>query len=276
MLKLPSSGCGRTRRCRPPDGDRLHAELVGPEGVRDVERGDVELDRRVVRQLEVTGLDVGDGRGSQPEVPAAVRADLLPGAVQEGRLRLAPPPPAPVEGLRDRDPDLRRRKRGHAAGRPASARPRLAAGGRSGARSRAGRDRLAMRAVHVARVRADRRGLRQRLRRMLWLETVLAQSLRGSPDGQLPRAAASTARAGTHRGTVSGGVGGHHGHGLGHVHTFPAPRARSGLSTRPGWSPRPKMTGGAEVMERHLSRRASYLSARRAELGWAIFTGRVR
>ena len=35
-------------------------------------------------------------------------------------------------------------------------------------------------------------------------------------------------------------------------------------------------TGGDEVMESHLSRRASYLSARRAELGWAIFTGRVR
>jgi hypothetical protein len=35
-------------------------------------------------------------------------------------------------------------------------------------------------------------------------------------------------------------------------------------------------TGGDEVMERHLSRRESYLSARRGELGWAIFTGRVR
>ena len=35
-------------------------------------------------------------------------------------------------------------------------------------------------------------------------------------------------------------------------------------------------TGGDEVMERHLSRRESYLSARRAELGWAIFTGLVR
>jgi SAM-dependent methyltransferase len=35
-------------------------------------------------------------------------------------------------------------------------------------------------------------------------------------------------------------------------------------------------TGGDEVMERHLDRRESYLSARRAELGWAIFTGRVR
>lgn len=29
-------------------------------------------------------------------------------------------------------------------------------------------------------------------------------------------------------------------------------------------------------MERHLTQRDSYLSARRAELGWAIFTGRVR
>ena len=29
-------------------------------------------------------------------------------------------------------------------------------------------------------------------------------------------------------------------------------------------------------MERHLSRRKNYLTARRAELGWAIFTGRVR
>lgn len=35
-------------------------------------------------------------------------------------------------------------------------------------------------------------------------------------------------------------------------------------------------TGGDEVMERHFSRRDSYLSARRGELGWAIFTGRVR
>jgi SAM-dependent methyltransferase len=35
-------------------------------------------------------------------------------------------------------------------------------------------------------------------------------------------------------------------------------------------------TGGEEVMERHLGRRDSYLSDRRAELGWAIFTGRVR
>ena len=34
--------------------------------------------------------------------------------------------------------------------------------------------------------------------------------------------------------------------------------------------------GGDEVMESHLSRRDYYLSARRAELGWAIFTGRVR
>jgi SAM-dependent methyltransferase len=34
--------------------------------------------------------------------------------------------------------------------------------------------------------------------------------------------------------------------------------------------------GGDEVMECHLGRRESYLSARRAELGWAIFTGRVR
>src|SRR4051812_36779833 len=34
-------------------------------------------------------------------------------------------------------------------------------------------------------------------------------------------------------------------------------------------------TGGDEVMERHLSRRESYLSARRAELGWAIFIGRA-
>ena len=34
--------------------------------------------------------------------------------------------------------------------------------------------------------------------------------------------------------------------------------------------------GGDEVMEQHLGRRDHYLSARRAELGWAIFTGRVR
>ena len=34
--------------------------------------------------------------------------------------------------------------------------------------------------------------------------------------------------------------------------------------------------GGNEVMEQHLSRRESYLRARRAELGWAIFTGRGR
>ena len=34
--------------------------------------------------------------------------------------------------------------------------------------------------------------------------------------------------------------------------------------------------GGDEVTERHLAKRAYYLSARRAELGWAIFTGRVR
>ena len=34
--------------------------------------------------------------------------------------------------------------------------------------------------------------------------------------------------------------------------------------------------GGVEVMEQHLGRREYYLSARRAELGWAIFTGRVR
>jgi SAM-dependent methyltransferase len=35
-------------------------------------------------------------------------------------------------------------------------------------------------------------------------------------------------------------------------------------------------TGGDEVMDRHLGRRESYLSGRRAELGWAILTGRVR
>lgn len=35
-------------------------------------------------------------------------------------------------------------------------------------------------------------------------------------------------------------------------------------------------TGGDEVIEHHLSLREHYLSARRAELGWAIFTGRVR
>src|SRR5262245_41666891 len=34
-------------------------------------------------------------------------------------------------------------------------------------------------------------------------------------------------------------------------------------------------TGGDEVMESHLGRREIYLSSRRAELGWAIFTGRV-
>ena len=35
-------------------------------------------------------------------------------------------------------------------------------------------------------------------------------------------------------------------------------------------------TGGDAVMETHLSRRDRYLSAERAELGWVIFTGRVR
>jgi SAM-dependent methyltransferase len=35
-------------------------------------------------------------------------------------------------------------------------------------------------------------------------------------------------------------------------------------------------TGGDEVMGRHLGRRDEYLGARRVELGWAIFTGRVR
>jgi SAM-dependent methyltransferase len=35
-------------------------------------------------------------------------------------------------------------------------------------------------------------------------------------------------------------------------------------------------TGGDEVVERHLRERDYYLSSRRAELGWAIFTGRVR
>lgn len=35
-------------------------------------------------------------------------------------------------------------------------------------------------------------------------------------------------------------------------------------------------TGGDEVMETHLGRRDHYLRARRAELGWAVFTGRVR
>ena len=34
--------------------------------------------------------------------------------------------------------------------------------------------------------------------------------------------------------------------------------------------------GGDEVMHRHHGQRDEYLSARRAELGWAIFTGRVR
>lgn len=34
--------------------------------------------------------------------------------------------------------------------------------------------------------------------------------------------------------------------------------------------------GGEEVIEHHLARRDYYLSVRRAELGWAIFTGRVR
>jgi SAM-dependent methyltransferase len=35
-------------------------------------------------------------------------------------------------------------------------------------------------------------------------------------------------------------------------------------------------TGGSDVIGHHLRRRDGYLSARRAELGWAIFTGRVR
>ena len=35
-------------------------------------------------------------------------------------------------------------------------------------------------------------------------------------------------------------------------------------------------TGGDEVMKTHLERRDDYLSGRRAELGWAIFTGLVR
>ena len=35
-------------------------------------------------------------------------------------------------------------------------------------------------------------------------------------------------------------------------------------------------TGGDDVMETHLGRREHYLGARRAELGWAIFAGRVR
>jgi SAM-dependent methyltransferase len=34
--------------------------------------------------------------------------------------------------------------------------------------------------------------------------------------------------------------------------------------------------GGDEVLRTHLSRRDDYLTARRADLGWAIFTGRVR
>jgi SAM-dependent methyltransferase len=34
--------------------------------------------------------------------------------------------------------------------------------------------------------------------------------------------------------------------------------------------------GGDEVMASHLTRRDVYLNARRADLGWAIFTGRVR
>jgi SAM-dependent methyltransferase len=34
--------------------------------------------------------------------------------------------------------------------------------------------------------------------------------------------------------------------------------------------------GGAEVIERHLSGRERYLRARRSEVGWAIFAGRVR
>lgn len=34
--------------------------------------------------------------------------------------------------------------------------------------------------------------------------------------------------------------------------------------------------GGEDVLQMHLGRRASYLNAERAELGWAILTGRVR
>ena len=34
--------------------------------------------------------------------------------------------------------------------------------------------------------------------------------------------------------------------------------------------------GGEQILETHLARRDGYLAAQRAELGWAIFTGRVR
>ena len=47
----------------------LDAELVRPEGVDDVERGDVELDQRVRRQHELRRLDPAVARVAVRELP---------------------------------------------------------------------------------------------------------------------------------------------------------------------------------------------------------------
>ncbi len=63
-------------------GVGLHAQLVGPEAVDHVERGDVELDRRVVGDDELVGLEPAEGRVAVGELP--LLADDLNG---QDRLR---------------------------------------------------------------------------------------------------------------------------------------------------------------------------------------------
>ena len=56
-------------------GVGLHAKLVRPEGVDDVERGHVQLDRTVDRQIEMGGLDPTVVRVAVGEIPL-LRNDL--------------------------------------------------------------------------------------------------------------------------------------------------------------------------------------------------------
>ena len=81
----------------------LDAELVGPEGVDDVERGDVEPDQRVGGQHEVRRLDAAVARVAVRELP------LLADHLHVHRLASARP-----AGTRPSGPGRRRRRSGAA------------------------------------------------------------------------------------------------------------------------------------------------------------------
>ncbi len=118
----------------------LHPELVGPEGVDHVERGDVQFDHRVHRQLEVGRLDPAVGRvavGERPLLRDHLHGQLRPGGLRQRR-RAVPRAGAvalleadgPVHGEREHQHGRRDDPEGLQARVPAQGRPFQCAPGR--------------------------------------------------------------------------------------------------------------------------------------------------